>query len=257
MSKLNEFKKLHDGPDPLLIGNVWNVQSAAVFQKLDFKAIGTSSAAVAESLGYDDGQQMSFEEYFFIINRIQKCTRVPLSVDLEAGYGTTAEQIGDNIKRLADIGVVGVNIEDSTISGGRRVIVDEIKFGRLLTGIVDKLKRDNVEIFLNLRSDVFLLGLDPLVSNAVRRIDIYRSTGVDGFFFPGITQADHIEDVVKASPLPVNVMAMPGLPSFDRLKNLGVRRISMGNFLNKKTYQRLEAELKNILTKGNFAGLFQ
>lgn len=109
------FKQLHHQSAPLLIGNVWNAQSARVFEKLGYKAIGTSSAAVAESLGYADGQAMSFEEYTFVITRIVKSSALPLSVDLESGYGNDASEIVKNIRVLQSLGVAGVNIEDSAI----------------------------------------------------------------------------------------------------------------------------------------------
>src|SRR6187551_164728 len=96
-NQFETFNALHHQSEPLLIGNVWNVQSAKVFEKLKFKAIATSSAAVAETLGYADGEQMSFEEYLFVIRHIMKAVPLPLSVDLEAGYGTTANEVAKNI----------------------------------------------------------------------------------------------------------------------------------------------------------------
>jgi 2-methylisocitrate lyase-like PEP mutase family enzyme len=257
MNKIIQFKDLHNGSEPLLIGNVWNVQSALVFERLNFSAIATSSAAVAETLGYADGQQMTFDEYFFIINRIQHSTQLPLSVDLEAGYGANAEHVADNIKRLSAIGVVGVNIEDSVMLGEQRVIEDEQKFAALLRAIVKSLRASGIEMFINVRSDVFLLGLEQPLKNALTRINSFISTGVDGLFFPCITQEADIAAVVGASSLPVNVMAMPGLPSIKKLKILGVKRISMGNFLNKKTYQALELQATNILKDNNFDSIFK
>lgn len=113
MTKIQDFKNLHQNEQPLLIGNVWNVQSAKVYEELGFKALATSSSAVANSLGYEDGEQMSFEEYFYLIERIAKSTSILLSVDLESGYGKDAIDIVENISKLSEIGIVGINLEDS------------------------------------------------------------------------------------------------------------------------------------------------
>src|SRR5688572_26143183 len=117
-SSFDQFVKLHLQVEPLLIANVWNAQSARLFEKLKFKALATSSAAVASTLGYSDGEQMSFDEYIFVVKRIRAVTSLPLSVDLEGGYGATADEVVPNIKSLSREGVVGINIEDSTIVNG-------------------------------------------------------------------------------------------------------------------------------------------
>jgi len=100
MTTYLEFKKLHNQTQPLIIGNVWNVQSAKVYEKLNFQAIGTSSAAIAHSLGYEDGEQMPFSDLLFIVERISKSVTLPLSVDIEFGYGNTATEIANNIRKI-------------------------------------------------------------------------------------------------------------------------------------------------------------
>lgn len=117
------FKQLHHGEEPLLLGNVWNVESAKVYEKLGYKALATSSSAVALSLGYEDGEQMSFEEYLYIIKRIKASVSIPLSVDLESGYGDI-DTIVSNILKLTEIGVSGINIEDTYVTGGTRKLTD-------------------------------------------------------------------------------------------------------------------------------------
>ncbi|WP_185111109.1 isocitrate lyase/phosphoenolpyruvate mutase family protein, partial [Chryseobacterium contaminans] len=122
------FKKLHQEEEPLLLGNVWNVQSAKVYQKSGYKALATSSSAVAMSLGYEDGEQMSFEEYFYMIKRIKASVSIPLSVDLEGGYGNTSEIVVSNIIKLLDIGIAGINLEDTCMADGERQLVDRNVF---------------------------------------------------------------------------------------------------------------------------------
>jgi 2-methylisocitrate lyase-like PEP mutase family enzyme len=251
------FKELHQGADPLLIGNVWNVQSAKVFEKLGFKAIATSSAAVAETLGYQDGQEMSFDEYVFIVKRIVKTTSLPVSVDLESGYGKTSAEIAKNILHLHDIGVVGINIEDSGIVSGKRIIADAGEFANMMKEVVDLVNGKAHRVFINLRSDAFLLGMTDPVNEAKRRIALFEKIGVNGLFLPCITVLSDIEAIVSASKLPLNVMCMPALPGFEELKQAGVKRISMGNFLNKTVYQTLELQTKAILDRQSFSSLFE
>lgn len=251
-----KFKELHDQQEPLLIGNVWNVQSAKKMEDLGFKALGTSSYAIAETLGYADGEEMSFDEYLFITKRIAAAVSTPLSVDLEAGYGKTVAEIVANIKELNKIGVSGINIEDSVVEQGVRTIVDAESFAQKIKAVAEELSKENIKIFINLRSDVFLLGLPDALAEAKRRISIYETTGIHGLFFPCVTKIEDIEALTKATKLPINVMCMPDLPDFNKLQNADVKRISMGNFLNNKIYQYLGSEVEKVLKNQNFSSVF-
>lgn len=250
------FKSLHEAAEPLLIANVWNAQSARVFEKLNYKALATSSSAVAETLGYADGQQMSFEEYLFVIKSIVRSTSLPVSVDLEAGYGDSTEKIVDNIIQLESIGVCGINIEDSVVNNGQRSLLDADLFAVQLKKLMDALKSKHVQMFINVRSDLFLLGMPSPVEASKTRAAQYAAAGVHGLFFPCITAIEDIETVVQTTKLPVNVMCMPQLPAFAQLKNAGVKRISMGNFVNEHLYSGLEPIGKRILEQQTFASLF-
>jgi 2-methylisocitrate lyase-like PEP mutase family enzyme len=255
-SSFKEFKSLHHGTKPLLIGNVWNAQSAKVFEKQKFDAIATSSAAVAETLGYADGEEMTFEEYLFVAKRICKSTTLPVSVDLEAGYGKNADEIVENIKQLSAVGVAGINIEDSVMQNKKRSIVDKDQFADKLKQICQKLAATKTEMFINVRTDAFLLGLPDPVNEAVARAKAFQSTGVHGLFFPCITRLEDINAVVAACTLPVNVMCMPDLPNFSALGQAGVKRISMGNLLNQKLYSHLESRVGKIVQDGSFTSVF-
>ena len=111
-----KFKDLHNQEKPLLIGNVWDVTSTKTAEKLNFQAIGTSSSAIAQILGYRDGEEIEFSEMEYMVKRIALNTKLPLSVDLESGYGDKPEEIVDRIKRLVALGAVGINIEDSIVT---------------------------------------------------------------------------------------------------------------------------------------------
>ncbi|WP_080780666.1 isocitrate lyase/PEP mutase family protein [Chryseobacterium phocaeense] len=256
MTNIQIFKELHIQDEPLLLGTVWNAQSAKGYQKLGYKALATSSSAVAHSLGYEDGEEMSFDEYFYIVERILKSVDVPLSVDLEGGYGHTSDEIVSNISKLAAIGVVGINIEDSVIIDGSRKLLTQEQLYEKLKPIISELKKNTVEIFINLRTDPFLLGIENPVDETLQRIIIFEELGVDGIFVPCITSENDIETIVNATGIPVNVMCMPELPDFATLKRLGVKRISSGNFLNDYIYNSLEAAGREVLLKQSFLPVF-
>lgn len=255
-NRFKEFLALHHKTSPVQIGNVWNAQSAQVYDKLNFEAIGTSSAAVAGSLGFADGEEMSFEDYLFVIKRIVATTSAMLTVDLEGGYGNTPGEICDHITKLYDIGVVGINIEDSVVTDGKRSIVDADSFAAKLKQITSLLADAGVEIFINVRADSFLLGLPNALEDALSRTKLYQDTGVHGLFFPCITQITDIKKVTALSRLPVNVMCMPGLPDFKVLQDAGVKRISAGPFLNMNIYKALESSIEKITAENSFASLF-
>ena len=256
MNDTQYFIDLHHQDEPLLIGNVWNAQSAMVFQKLGFQAIATSSAAVAEALGYKDGEDISFDEYLFIVKRIKASTNLPLSVDLETGFGKTTGEVISNIERLHKLGVVGINLEDSSIQNGARSIHDAAWFAKKLSDITSGLKEKNIRMFINARCDTFILRIPDARAEAIRRMNIYEQAGADGIFLPCITDLDDIKAAASSTRLPLNVLCMPNLAGFKSLKSAGVRRISMGDFAYAWLYKELENVTTTILADGNFSALF-
>ncbi|WP_256937297.1 isocitrate lyase/phosphoenolpyruvate mutase family protein, partial [Enterobacter chuandaensis] len=122
------FAELHNQHEPLLIANVWDAASAVAAQEAGYQALGTSSAAIASMLGYEDGQGMPFNELFYVVTRIRAVSSLPLSVDMEAGYGDSAEEIVTHLRRLAQTGVSGVNLEDSRVINGERQLGDVSDF---------------------------------------------------------------------------------------------------------------------------------
>jgi len=255
-NKFEMFAALHKGTEPLLIGNAWDAASAKAFENQGFKAIGTSSAAVAAALGYADGEEMSLDEYLLIIKRMAASVTVPVTVDLESGYGRSVETICQNIHLLYDLGVAGINIEDSVIREGKRTIRQAEDFAETLTAIIQYLQSENIRVFINVRSDSFLLGLTDALNDAIKRASVYERTGVHGLFFPCVVRSSDIKALTQTTRLPVNVMCMPDLPSFDELKQAGVNRISIGPFLFDKTYRDLERSISEINSGNSFKSLF-
>jgi 2-methylisocitrate lyase-like PEP mutase family enzyme len=251
-----EFKNLHQQNQPLLIANVWDVPSVKIAEQLHFQALGTSSAAIASLLGYKDGEEMKFSELAYFVERIAANSNLPLSVDLESGYSRNPVEICDHIKQLVDLGVVGINIEDSIIIDGKRVLLNADDFAEALSEIKQSLKRDHIEIFINVRTDTFIVLKENHVEETKRRIKLYEEAGADGIFTPAIVKAADIKEIVNSTNLPVNVMCMPNLPDFNTLTELGVKRISMGNFLLDKMYQELENIAETVLQQQSFQSIF-
>ena len=249
------FKELHNQESPLLICNVWDVTSAKVAQELGFKAIGTSSSAVAAMLGYNDGEEMSFRELLYIVARITSSMDIPLSVDLEAGYSRDPNEIADHIIQLSKLGVVGINIEDSIIIEGRELVNSDV-FSYVLKQVNSVLDEQNISTFINVRTDAFLLGRSEALRETIERAHKYKDARANGLFVPCIENVADIETVVNETNLPLNVMCMPKLPSFDTLAQLGVARISMGDFVYNKSNDLLKMELEKVLIKQSFETLF-
>jgi len=249
------FKELHFQESPILICNVWDVVSAQAAQKLNFKAIGTSSGAIATMLGYKDGEEMSFDELEYIVKRITQSTQLPLTVDLEAGYSRNPTEIVDHINRLADLGVVGVNIEDSIV-GEKRELLDADTFAKTLEAVCSSLAQQNQKVFINVRTDTYIMGVSNPVHATIERAKKYEDAGGHGLFVPCIVKEKEIKSVVEAINLPLNVMCMPDLPNFKTLHELGVKRISMGPFVYKKLNAFLEKELSSISQNNSFQNLF-
>lgn len=256
MSQYKLFKDLHYQNTPLLLGNAWNVSSARILQDNGISAIGTSSSAIADTLGYDDGEQIPFSELFFVIERIARHTKVPLSADIERGYSDDPAVVVQHIEQLHDVGVVGINLEDSVMAGSR-VLVPIDEFSRKLHFIRNELSRKNIPLFINVRIDTFLLDVPNRLDETFARIKAFEAAGADSIFVPFIRELSDIRQVTAATTLPVNVLSMSELPSFNALAQAGVKRISMGGSVYRSVNDHLKKVVNNIEVGGSFASVFQ
>ncbi|BBR58785.1 MULTISPECIES: isocitrate lyase/PEP mutase family protein [Enterobacteriaceae] len=251
-----DFTAQHYQQKPLVIANVWDVPSAQAAQRAGYQAIGTSSAAVAAMLGYPDGEALPFDALLLIVRRIRAVCSLPLSVDVEAGYATTAEDMTLHLRQLAEMGVVGINLEDSRVIDGVRKLEDPDLFSQRLQAVRTALVFHRCSLFINVRSDAFLLGLTDALDVTLSRITRYAACGADGLFIPCVIEAQDIAALVQHTRLPLNVMAIPGLSDFTTLAKLGVRRISMGNALHSAIQHRLNDLLLTVQQQQSFAGVF-
>ena len=249
------FRELHHQRDPLILCNVWDAASAIIAEKLGYQAVGTSSAAIATSQGKTDGQNTDFETLLTVVKQISEVTTLPLTVDIESGYADTPQEVVDNIAKLADLKVVGINIEDSHLIDGHRTLVDKHVFTKNLSQIKTLLNDANIEMFINVRSDTYIVDAETALPETIDRIRLYETVGADGIFLPCLTAPDDIAKIVAHSSLPLNVMCMPKLAGFEQLKQLGVKRISMGNFVYDNMLAHLEDTMLSIKQQGSFEPL--
>ncbi|HDR9763327.1 TPA: isocitrate lyase/phosphoenolpyruvate mutase family protein [Burkholderia cepacia] len=252
-----KFAQLHQQKEPLLLANVWDAASARAAEAAGYAALGTSSAAIADLLGYADGEGVSFPELKALVARLRSVSDLPLTVDVEAGYGATPEAVVANLRELAALGVAGVNLEDSVVRDGQRTLVDAETFSRRLHDINTGLLASGVKLFLNVRTDTFLLGVAHAREETLARGRRYAESGANGLFVPCVTDEADIAAIVDGISLPLNVMCMPNLPSFERLAALGVKRVSMGNFLHQRALQALQQLFIDVRANQSFGPVFE
>lgn len=230
MNRYEQFKALHISGDMLLLPNAWDVPSALAFQKAGFGAIGTTSWAIAAMLGYKDGENIPFDEMLLVVKRIIAATDVMVTVDAEAGYADNEAGVVANIAKIANAGAVGINFED-TIKGAGGVLQPIEKQASVIRAIKNNVQTDGGPIFVNARIDSFLVIKDPIEAckSTIERGQAYAAAGADGIFVPFLTDEELIKEIVEASDVPVNVLALPQVSNIARLHSLGIRRLSLGN----------------------------
>ena len=226
--KAHQFRKLHVAGDPLVLFNIWDPGSAKAVAKSGAKALATSSWAVSEAFGYSDGEHTPLNVAIDNLLRITSATNLPVTVDLESGYGDTATKVGETIALAIKAGAIGCNLEDSfPENGSLREIDHQVERLREARKTAD---RTEVSFFINARTDVFLSQKRhgaALLASVLDRARAYAEAGADGLFVPGLDDLDLIAELTKASPLPVNIMVSQGA-DIGALAKQGVARVSYG-----------------------------
>src|SRR5580698_3682475 len=251
MSMSSEFRALHSNPEkPLLLANIWDVGGARLVESIGAKAIATTSAGVAWSLGYADGNHLPVDELTTLAANIVKRVQIPVSIDVEAGYANDPDVVSENLKPILESGVVGINIEDGT---------DE---PALLAKKIEAIKKVaasmKVDLFLNARTDVYLQNLvadGHKLEETLKRAAMYRSAGADGLFVPALADSAQILRITAGTELPLNLLAWPGLPKVNELARLGVRRLSAGSGIPQIAWQQVAHLAETFLAEGD-SGLF-
>jgi 2-methylisocitrate lyase-like PEP mutase family enzyme len=256
-AKAAAFRVLHSGKEILLLPNVWDVASARIIEEAGFKAVATSSAGIAFSLGYPDGQIIPQKEMLAAITRIAKAVRVPVSADVEAGYGKTPEDAGRTARAVLDAGAIGMNLEDA-IAGPTAALVELPLQLEKIYAVREMANRLRIPLVLNARTDVYLLQIgDPAkrYDETVRRLNAFREAGADCVFVPGLRDASTIGRLVTELNCPINILAGSGSPSVPELFKLGVARVSLGSGPMRASLGHLRRIAEEVRTKGTYSNL--
>jgi 2-methylisocitrate lyase-like PEP mutase family enzyme len=257
--KAEKLRKLHHGPRILALPNAWDAVTARILEQVGHPAIATSSAAVAFSLGYPDGQRISRGEMLDAVARITRAVHLPVTADLESGYGKTPEEIADFTKAMITAGAVGLNFED--------VIGDDesshVELGlqvKNIRAIRETAAALGVPVVINARTDIYLMPIGAAATRferTVERLRAYRDAGADCLFVPGVSDREIIAGLVKAVDAPLNILAGQGCPSLDELERMGVARVSAGSSAMRAAMGAFQRVAKDWLAHGSYDSLLQ
>jgi 2-methylisocitrate lyase-like PEP mutase family enzyme len=226
------FRERHLSGAPLVLPNAWDASSARIIERAGAEAIATTSAGVAWGLGMPDGDRLDIDEAVAAIARIVRTVDVPVTADIESGYGDVAR----TVRLVRDAGAVGINIEDGRVAAPERIAAARAAGG---------------DLFVNARIDTFLQSVGG-VDETVARAKAYVDAGADGIFVPGVYDQDVIAELVSRIAAPLNVMAGPGAPPVSKLAELGVRRVSVGPAIAAAAYSLTAAAAAEILAEGTY-----
>jgi len=244
------FRNLHRGPGLLLLPNAWDAVTARLIESLGAQAIATTSAGLAWSRGYPDGNALPEEQLIAAIRDIARVIRVPLTVDIEAGYSDDPAAVARLVARVLAVGVVGINIEDGERSPD--LLCKKI-------AAIREQAHSGADVFINARTDVYLRGVakgEAASAEVIRRASRYHAAGCDGLFIPGLATADAMAALSAAiAPMPLNVMVVPNLPLLDTLEKSGVRRLSAGSAIAQAAIGRTSHLVSSFLA-GTMSGMF-
>jgi 2-methylisocitrate lyase-like PEP mutase family enzyme len=253
------FRQLHTRR-PLILPNAWDAASARVIEQAGAQAIATTSAAVSWTLGRGDGQKVTREEMIQVIRFITRTVEVPVTADIEGGYGTgSAQDIAETVRQVVAAGAAGINLEDTPGLNGETLLAPEVHAERIRAAR-ESASAAGGDLVVNARIDVYLFQVgapETRFDETVRRAKIYRAAGADCLFVPGVRDAETIGALVRAIDGPVNVMAGPGSPDVAELGRLGVARVSLGPAVALAALAATRQAAREVLEHGTYRSLEQ
>jgi len=254
--RARRFHELHQS-GTLVLPNAWDAASAALIAEAGAAAVATTSSGVSWALGVPDGEQLGRDEAVAAVARIARTVAVPVSADVEGGYGPTPADVADTIAAVIDAGAVGVNLEDRRRTGGDALWSTDEQGARLAAARAAG-DRGGRPFILNGRTDVYLAAVGAPEEREdltlARAVDYHRA-GADCLFVPGLADLAVIARLVSRAPLPINIMLMPGLtPTIAELRAAGVRRLSVGQAIASAAYEVARRAAAEVLA-GDYSGL--
>ncbi len=252
--KAEHFRELHQGPHILVLPNAWDAASAKVFERAGFSAVATTSAGIAASYGYPDGEHISRGEMLDVIGRISQIVAVPVTADMEAGYGITPEQVAETAHMVLEAGAIGMNLEDGTPDSGHP-LVDLLLQTEKIRAVRQMADAFGVPLVINARTDIYE-KLDrndkTLLEQAIQRGNAYSEAGADCIFVIDVSDRETIEQLVSRIDSPINVLAGAGSPSVTELEQLGVARVSFGSIPMRATMSLVRQIAEELRERGTY-----
>ena len=246
---------MHHSPATLILPNVWDVSSTMIFALEGFKAIGTTSAGIAATLGYADGQEMTLADNLSVVALIAKNTNLPVSADIESGYATSVDGVVRSAQAVLESGAVGLNLEDSS-GDANTPLFDEIEQQEKIKAIRMMSEAQNIHLVINARTDGYLIGDDDTscLRSAIDRGNAYREAGADCIFVPDVGNLDAatIRTLVNEIDAPVNILAGANTPTIGELERIGVARVSVGPRPMRAVLSLLRQIAKELAESGTY-----
>lgn len=245
----DQLRSLHVPGTPLLLANAWDVASARIVAAAGAAAIATTSAGVAWSLGYPDGDALDRDTALDLVRRVVAAVDLPVTADIEGGYAATAEGVAETIRAVLGTGAAGINFEDCRYDEPSALLPIEEQTERI-TAIRETAGTD---LFVNLRTDVYLRAVGDegdRLDETLRRAAAYLEAGADGIFVPGVTDLPTVRELAKGIDAPLNILVGPGAPSVADLADAGVARISTGSSIAAAAYGLLDQAARDLLGPG-------
>ncbi|MFI9010910.1 isocitrate lyase/phosphoenolpyruvate mutase family protein [Actinosynnema sp. NPDC053489] len=255
-AKADLLRELHAG-GVLVLPNAWDAGSAALVARAGAKAVATTSGGVSWALGRPDGQGLSRDEMVERVRLVAAAVDVPVTADVEGGYGHAPEDVAATVEAVVGAGAVGVNLEDSKGYGVPLFTAAE-QAARLRAARGAAERAGLPGLVVNVRTDVFLFGVgepEGRLADVLTRAAVYAEAGADCLFVPGLLDLVVLAELVAGSPLPVNVMAGPGAPTVAEFESVGVRRVSLGTAVAQAAYTAAHRAAEEVLTRGTYAEL--
>lgn len=255
--KAEALRALHRQGRPLVLVNVWDCASARIVEESGAPALATTSAGIAFAHGYPDGQRIPPELMLEAVARICDAVAVPVTADLESGYGDSRESLERTVGGMLEAGAVGLNLEDHSGAPTDPLVELDLQLEKI-RAVKEAGERLGVPIVLNARTDSFLRGLgskDEMLDETLRRGEAYRDAGADCIFVPGVTDPAVIGEIVPRLACPVNVLAVAGSPPIPELARLGVARVSLGSGPMRATLTLLRRLAVELRSGGTYAPL--
>jgi 2-methylisocitrate lyase-like PEP mutase family enzyme len=257
--KAETFLKYHLDTEILVLLNSWDTGSSKLIEACGYKAIATTSMGIAASLGYPDCQVISLQEMIEAITGIVKGVQVPVTVDIEAGYGKNLKEITESVKKIIATGIVGINIEDSLDMNP--VLIDEKEFCERIMAIRALSDSLGFHLVINARTDSFYTASGSKrekLAESIRRGNKYHEAGADCIFVQPVWEKETISTLVKEIQAPINILSNPGIgdgipPSVRELQDLGVARLSLGSGLMKATLALIKKVADELSEKGTYS----